>query len=241
MMMREWLNRASTWRWRWFPPVVWRRKWIRYPMLIMILLLLSLWLSHRWISWQTQARLYNDVNAIPTKSVALVLGTTKTLTHNRINLYFKYRINAAVALYKAGKVQHFVLSGANPTKYYNEPKDMQEALIAAGVPSGRITLDYAGFRTLDSIVRAQHIFSLNDFIIVSQAFHNQRALFIADFYGIKAIGFNAQDVPLRYGLKVQVREVLARLRAILDLYIFRTQPKFLGEKITITPQPVEKP
>lgn len=186
-----------------------------------------------WIEQQTKDRLYSDSNAIPSKTVALVLGTVRHLGNGRINRYFQYRIDAAVELYKAGKVKHILVSGDNRFKYYNEPIEMRKALVAQGVPPDIITLDYAGFRTLDSVVRAQKVFSQDDFIIVSQAFHNERALFICDFYKINAIGFNAKGVPLAEDLKTPLREYLARFRAVLDLYVLNTQPRFLGEKVQI--------
>jgi len=186
-----------------------------------------------WIELQTKDRLYSDINTIPEKNVALLLGTAKRLPHGRINRYFKYRIDAAVQLYKAGKVKHILASGSNHTKHYNEPKEMKKALMAQGVPAKAITLDYAGLRTLDSVVRCRAIFSQEDIIVVSQPFHNKRALFISDFYQIKAIGFNAKDVPLHEDLKTPLREILARSKAVLDLYFLGTQPKYLGEKVEI--------
>jgi len=187
-----------------------------------------------WVEFQTQDRLYSDIKLIPTKKVALLLGTSKNLRRGRINRYFQYRINAAVQLYKAGKIKYIIASGDNRTRYYNEPIEMKKSLMAQGIPGKVITLDYAGFRTLDSIVRCQKIFSQEDIVVVSQPFHNKRALFISDFYGIKAIGFNARAVPLSNDIKTQIREFFARLKAVLDLYILRTQPKFLGEKVFVT-------
>ena len=208
--------------------------WLIKSMLILFVLLSITVIScHFWIKVQTQDRLYSDINAIPEKNVALLLGTSKYLRRGRINRYFKYRIDAAVQLYKAGKVKHILASGDNRTKYHNEPMDMKKSLMARGVPQSAITLDYAGFRTLDSIVRCQKIFSQHDIIVVSQAFHNQRALFISEFYGIQAIGFNAKDVPFSNDIKTPIREYFARFKAILDLYILKTPPKFLGEKVDI--------
>jgi len=185
--------------------------------------------SHFWIVQQTSNRLYDDVADIPTKPVGLVLGTSKYVANGRINLYFQYRINAAARLFKAGKVQHLLVSGDNHTKAYNETVDMQQALIAEGVPKTAITLDYAGFRTLDSVVRAKKIFSLDELMIISQAFHNKRALFISDFYGLNAVGFNAQDV-VQTDIKTRLREFLARFKAVLDLYVLDTQPRYLGKQ-----------
>ena len=194
---------------------------------------LSVIFSHYWIEWQAEGRLYSDIDKVPAKKVALLLGASKYVAGGQINLYYRYRMEAAAKLYHAGKVKHILVSGDNNTKYYNEPIEMRKSLMALGVPAQAITLDYAGFRTLDSVVRAKEVFSQDDIMIVSQAFHNKRALFISDFYGIQAIGFNAKDIPIAWGFKTQVREYFARFKAVLDLYVLHTQPKFLGEKVKI--------
>jgi SanA protein len=122
------------------------------------------------------------------------------------------------------------VSGDNRAKEYNEPKHMFEALIKKGVPERAITLDYAGFRTLDSVVRCKKVFGQHKFIIVSQRFHVERALFIADKFGVDAIGFAAQDPWGHYSLKPRIREFFAKTKAIIDLYIIHKKPKFLGKK-----------
>ncbi|MDM8561430.1 ElyC/SanA/YdcF family protein [Candidatus Parabeggiatoa sp. HSG14] len=186
-----------------------------------------------WMVFQAQSRLYSDIDAIPAKKVALLLGTVKRLHHGRINRYFKYRIDAAVQLYKAGKIKHIIASGDNRTRFYNEPKEMKKSLMEEGIPKHAITLDYAGFRTLDSVVRCKKVFLQNDIIIISQKFHNERAIFISDFYDIQAIGFNAKGVSITDDIKTPIREYLARFKAVLDLYFLKTRPKFLGEKVEI--------
>lgn len=103
---------------------------------------------------------------------------------------------------------------------------MAEYLIGLGVPDNAIIRDYAGFRTLDSVVRAQKVFHCNSLIIVSQKFHNQRAVFIARHYGIDAVGYNARDVASKSNL-THWREFAARFGAVLDLYVLNRQPKFL--------------
>jgi SanA protein len=194
---------------------------------------LSIFGCHEWIEQRTQDRVYSDINKLPEKKVALLLGTSKFLSDGQINPYFKYRIEAAVQLYNAGKIKHIIVSG-DKQRFYNEPIEMMKALVKSEVPENIITLDSAGFRTLDSIIRIKEVFSQNDIIIISQAFHNKRAIFISDFYNIQAIGFNAQDAPSDLGMKTEVREYFARLRAVLDLYILRTQPRVLGEKVDIS-------
>ena len=136
-------------------------------------------------------------------------------------------------LYRQGKASYFLVSGDNATLSYNEPREMRRALIRAGIPAERIYSDYAGFRTLDSIVRANAVFGQESFTIVSQGFHNERALYLARHFGIKAIGFNARDVRAYSGLKTRARELMARVLCLLDVYILDKQPKFLGDKIAI--------
>ncbi|MCK5717393.1 MAG: YdcF family protein [Thiomargarita sp.] len=210
---------------------------IKFLLSLSFLLVFILITCYLWVEIQTKTQVYSDINDIPTKKVALLLGTAKYLREGRkkgyINRYFKYRIQAVVQLFQSGKIKYIIASGDNRTKYYNEPVEMRKSLIEAGIPKEAITLDYAGFRTFDSIVRCQKVFSQDDIIIVSQEFHNERAIFIANFFGIKAIGFNAQGISLRNDLKTPIREYFARLKAVLDLYVLKTQAKFLGEKVNI--------
>ncbi|WP_245391559.1 SanA/YdcF family protein [Thioflexithrix psekupsensis] len=215
--------------------VFWR--WgMRLFALMTFLIILSLLLviaAYVWIEYAHEDRIYSSVETVPVRSVGLLLGTSKWVANGRINLYFLYRIEAAVTLYQAGKIQHIIASGDNRRRNYNEPLDMLEALMARGVPRHAITLDYAGFRTLDSIVRAEAVFSQADFMIISQDFHNRRALFISQFYGLNAIAFNAQGVTHQIHFKTLLREYLARVKAVLDLYVLDTQPRFFGDKIPI--------
>ena len=189
-----------------------------------------------YVSDSAKGRIYNSVQKVPKRGVALVLGTAKYVRRGKINYFYKYRIDAAVKLYKAGKVRAVLVSGDNATRYYNEPARMKRDLISRGVPKSKIYLDFAGFRTLDSILRAQEIFGLKKYIIVSQKFHLQRALFIAQKSGANAIGFVAKDIPrTTAALKMRMREYAARVKAFLDIYILHTTPKFFGkfEKIEI--------
>lgn len=181
-------------------------------------------------------RTYSDVSAIPRRRVGLVLGCPKLGANGRANAYFEYRIDAAAALFHQGKIEYLVVSGDNHVRGYDEPTDMRDALLEKGVPSNRIYLDYAGFRTLDSVVRVKEIFGQEQITVVSQRFHNERAIFLAVRRGVDAIGFNAAEVSFQYGLKTRVREQFARVKAVLDIYLFRTRPHFLGEKVTIGEQ-----
>ncbi|WP_223265848.1 SanA/YdcF family protein [Vicingus serpentipes] len=175
-------------------------------------------------------KIFSKEQDTPEKPVALLLGTSRYTVRGNTNLYFKYRIEATTSLYKSGKIKHIIVSGDNSLSSYNEPREMRKALIANGIPDSSITLDFAGFRTLDSVVRCKEVFGQDNFIIISQRFHLERALYIAKKFNIHAIGFAAQDPPEKYSFKTNVREYFARTKAIIDLYILNTQPKFLGEK-----------
>ena len=178
-------------------------------------ILLSLWLLLVIIACNVQVdrktvnALYSDVNAVPTCEVGLLLGTNPYLKNGQPNKYFLYRIEAAVQLYEAKKIQYILVSGDNHRNDYNEPEEMKRALMQSGVP----------------VVRAKKVFGKERFLIISQRFHNQRALYLAQHHHIEAVGFNAQDVTAYYGLKTRVREYLARFKLFVDLW-FEVTPKF---------------
>lgn len=166
---------------------------------------------------------------MPAQGVALVLGTSKTTRAGNPNLHFKHRMDAAVALYRAGKVKHLLVSGDNHIKSYDEATDMRDALVSAGVPVGAITCDYAGFRTLDSVMRAQSVFGLTNFAIVTEEFHSPRAVWIARRHGLDVVAFAAPDVPLvSWSVRAKTREYLARVLCAADLYVLHRKPKFPG-------------
>ena len=193
---------------------------------------LSLWLllvtiaCNVQVNRKTAKALYDDLNLVPACEVGLLLGTNPYLKNGLPNKYFLYRIEAAVQLYEAKKIQYILVSGDNHRNDYNEPEEMKKALIKKGIPESSILMDYAGFRTLDSVVRAKTVFGKERFMIISQRFHNERALYLAEYNHIEAVGFNAQDVTAYYGLKTRVREYLARLKLFIDLW-FEVNPKFL--------------
>jgi len=194
---------------------------------------LSLIASRVIIASAARGKTYSDVLLIPHRRVGLVLGCPKRLSRGRLNLFFANRIDAAAELYQHGKIDYLIVSGYHHVRGPDEPTDMKNALLEKGVPVDRIYLDYAGFRTFDSVVRAKGIFGQNTITIISQESHNERAIFLASHRGIDAIGFNAADVDSRYSSKVQRHEQLAKLKAVLDIYLFREQPRFLGQKIVV--------
>ena len=182
--------------------------------------------------WASRGRLFDEVEAMPKTRVGLVFGTTDRV-NGLENLYFRYRIDAAAALWKAGKLDTLIVSGDNSSKYYNEPGKMKQALIERGIPAGRIVCDFAGLRTLDSVVRAKEIFGLDSIVFISQRFQNERAIYLAQANGLHAIGFNARNVETHAGLRTQLREVGARVRMWLDVHLLGTRPRFLGRLIPL--------
>lgn len=180
----------------------------------------------------TEAYISYLIADLPYTKTALLLGTSKNLDNGQPNAYFYNRIRAAADLFKSGKIQYLMVSGDNSRKDYNEPEDMQQALIKYGVPENKIFLDFAGFRTLDSVVRAKEIFGQKKLIIISQKFHNERAVFLARQNGMEAYGYNAPDVNKYAGFKTNLREYLAKTKAYLDL-ITGVEPKFGGDKVLI--------
>lgn len=206
-------------------------KWILWSTFLILVGVISIDL---YVSNDSKKEIYSDIQKVPPKKAALVLGTAKYMIGGGKNYFYTYRIRAATALFKAGKVKAIVVSGDNSTKYYNETSKMQKDLIKAGVPRKYIKIDPLGVRTLDSVVRAEAIFDLKDYIIVSQKFHLQRALFIAKAKGQKVIGFAAKDIPgTAAAYRMKLREYLARVKAFLDVYIFQTMPKFDGKKVKV--------
>jgi len=207
-------------------------KRLAYALFIIITLVVITALGlDRWISWKTAPYIYDDLTTLPHRQVGVVLGTAKYYRTGVINQYYRYRIQGAINAYNSGKVNYLLVSGDNALQSYNEPRTMRRDLIAAGVEPANIVLDFAGFRTLDSIVRTRKVFDTNDFIIITQRFHCERALFIAQHMGIRA---QCYAVPSPKDMwNVRLREVAARLGAIVDLYIMKREPRFLGPLVPI--------
>jgi SanA protein len=178
-------------------------------------------------------RLYGGTADIPHREVGLVLGCTRRLGDGTPKPFFNSRVRAAIELFQARKVDYLLVSGDNHTMGYDEATDMRDSLLQAGIPANRIYCDCAGFRTLDSIVRARDVFGLKEVTMVSQEFHNQRAIFLSAHEGIDAIGYNAQDVDLGDASGAHRRDSLAKVKAVLDIYLLRTRPHFLGPRVSI--------
>ena len=204
----------------------------RVIIVVALLLICLIWIVNYVVSSSTKNQLYFDVTSIPKNKVGLLLGTAKynDKARNIVNLYYQNRIDAAVALYMAGKIDYIIVSGDSNTIYYNEPVLMRNDLIARGVPAKRIFMDNAGFRTLDSILRCRDVFGQEQFTIISQAFHDQRALYIANHKGVKTIAFSAKDGDTYWFSTL--RDKFARVKMMYDL-VQNTQAKYYGERVEI--------
>jgi SanA protein len=163
----------------------------------------------------------------------MVFGTTDRVVSGRENLYFRYRMDAAVRVWKSGKIKTLILSGDyDSDPYYNEPEKMKLALVERGIPANRIVCDPKGLRTLDSVVRAKENCGTTSILMISQEFQNERAIYLAKANGMDAYGFNSQDVETQAGMKTRLREVGARVKMWLDVNILKTRPIHEGgEKI----------
>lgn len=197
-----------------------------------LLVVTSIYVSNKVIINNAEGKLFNSTENISKNKVGLLLGTVKYLSDGRINLYYQFRLNAAVELYKAEKIDFILVSGDNSSQGYDEPTDFKNDLIEAGIPESKIYLDYAGFRTLDSVVRVKEVFGQTSVTIISQQFHNERALYLANHFDIEAIGYNARGVSGKKAVKVQLREYLARVKVFVDI-LLNVNPKFLGEPVEI--------
>jgi SanA protein len=198
---------------------------------IAIIFALTIW-SNIAVNQASNEFISDDLGNVKPNNVGLLLGTSRNLKNGSKNDFFFNRIDAAAELYNAGKIRNIIISGDNSKTDYNEPSDMKNELVKNGIPDNIIYLDYAGFRTLDAVVRARDIFGQKSFIVISQKFHNQRAVYLARKFGIDAFGYNAKEVLAYKGFKTKVREFFARDKMFLDLF-FGVEPKFLGEKIEI--------
>ncbi len=194
--------------------------------------------AHWWIQRGASRYVIGQMANLPRNHVGLVLGTSAYGKGHRRNPHFANRIAAAANLFHTGLVKQLLLSGDNGTRGYDEPADMERALLSLGLRPCRLTRDDAGFRTLDSVVRAKEVFGLRRVTIITDRFHCYRAVFLARHFGLAAVAYPSEEVSVEHSLKSRVREWLADVKACLDVYILHTRPKFLGRPIMIDPRAV---
>ena len=178
-----------------------------------------------WLVSKTEGQVFiGSIDEVPANEVGLVLGTSHRLQNGDSNMFFFQRIDQTVKLYKAGKIKHILVSGDNSSRYYNEPAKMKSVLVSKGIPEKAISMDPHGYRTLDSVIRSLKVYGNNKITIITQDFHSYRALFIANFYGLDAVASVGSKLPLNISIKIELREIFARLITFWDLYVMQTQP-----------------
>ncbi|MBU1368524.1 MAG: YdcF family protein [Bacteroidetes bacterium] len=209
------------------------RKFLSFIFSLIGLIVVATILVNFWVTYSSSKQIADKLEDLPFRKTGLLLGTSKYTVSGNINPFYKYRIEAALKLLEAGKIEYLIVSGDNRHASYNEPRYMMKDLLEAGIPEKKLIPDYAGFRTFDSVIRSNKIFSQDSITIISQAFHLERAIYIAGHNGIFAYGFVA-DFPQHQGaFQVLIREYLARVRMMLDIYVLKTEPHFLGDKVEV--------
>jgi len=211
-----------------------RLKTIRNITILLVLFLTLLFTaSFSWIYISTKKLIYSNIEELPYNRVGLIPGCNKYVSNGNINYYFVERISSGALLYHKHKIDFILVSGDNAFTSYDEPREMISSLIEAGVPKNKIVADYAGFRTLDTVIRAKEVFQLNKVTFISQNFQNQRGVFIGLNKGMDIIAYDVESISQKYGYKTEIRELFAKMKMILDLYILDKEPKFLGDVISI--------
>lgn len=186
-----------------------------------MVVIIGLVLAYEIVSFNASGRTYHDVNEIPYNKVGLLLATSPITPGGAHNFYFENRIKSAEELYNAGKIDYIIASGGDYREDHkfgcDEPGAIKDSLVARGIPEDRIILDYDGTRTLNSIVKAKKIYELDSVTLISQKYHNERAIYLADKNGLNAIGYNAEPSPIRRNrIKNTLREMLARPKMFID-------------------------
>ena len=197
-----------------------RRRQILYSSIaILVILAIIVALCNISVDRNAEGRTFSNINDVPTMQTALLLGTNpKTRDGKRPSSFYMARIKATAELYKHGKFKQLIISG-DKREGYDEPQTMRHDLIERGVPDSIITMDGQGYRTLLSMRNIKQHFRVNKMIIISQKWHNERSIFLADKMNIKAVGYNADDVRHPRAIWTHIRELLARVKLFIDLYV----------------------
>jgi SanA protein len=197
-----------------------------------VTLALLSWFAERRLDRYAAASIASDPAGVSPADVALVLGAAPIGPEGGPNRYFEYRLDAAAALWRAGKVRYLLVSGERRPPDYDEPTAMRAGLLARGVPAGAIYRDFGGVRTNDSVLRARDVFGQRRIVVVSQRFHLSRAIFLAHEAGLEASGFEARDVARAYSIFTELRRYPSALRAWWDAW-FDTPPRQGGAPVVI--------
>lgn len=215
------------------PKSVWRRLLILILILLLPVLIVGIPVGLRWWTDYRYKQDIYDLERVPPRRVAIVFGAG-VWPDGTLSAVLADRVDTAIALYQQGRVEKLLMTGDNRFANYNEPQHMREYALARGVPDGDIVLDYAGRRTYDSCYRARHIFGVTDAVLVTQAYHLDRALFLADHIGIDAVGVPADQRDYQFIEQYWWRELFATTLAWWEVSISHPIP-VMGEKLPIFP------
>ncbi|MDY7116021.1 ElyC/SanA/YdcF family protein [Halomonas sp. SSL-5] len=207
-----------------------------------LLAALLLLVANLWVLGQTRERIEHELPLCRAERVGIVFGTSHWTRSGVRNPYFEARMSASARLLRLDRVDHLLLSGDNRTLSYNEPITMWRDLRGRGVPETAMTLDYAGFSTFDTLARARAVFGVERGLLITQAWHLPRALFIAEALGIEAQGCAVSSHRVKGQWRLAAREWVARLATLGDLYLWGREPHFLGprEPLEIVPQAAQR-
>lgn len=197
----------------------------------------TIMLCHYIVVWNANGKIYTKIEDIPASDIGLLLGTPPQTRYGGMsNSFFNYRIDAAEALYKAGKIGYLLISGDdNSLNGLNEVQCMKDSLIIRGIPASVIFLDGKGLRTFDSVVRTSTLFGVKSFTVISQKFHNERAIYLAEHLNLdieKVQAFNAKSPTSKLSLLTYLREYLARVKMFMDIFL-KDEIEVLDEKIDL--------
>lgn len=199
-----------------------KSKIIKVCVALTVALVALIIICYMLVSSNASDRVFSDIEDVPHNKAGLLLATSPITPGGAHNFYFDNRIKAADELYKAEKIDFIIASGGDYTQTQkngcDEPQAILDSLVARGIPAQRIILDYDGTRTLNSIAKAKEVYGLDSLTLISQKYHNERAIYLADKYGLHAIGYNAEPSPVLHNrIKNTLREYLARVKMFLDL------------------------
>lgn len=190
-----------------------------------VICIVIIYICNQIVVNNARGKVFSDIDSIRYNKVGLLLGTTPQARFDRItNYFFIYRIDAAEELYKAGKIEQILISGdENSLDGINEPECMRDSLVARGIPASAIILDGKGYRTICSIINANKVYGLKSFTIISQEFHNERAIYQAEHLGLNVENlqaYNAKMPKSRRAFLTTIREYFARVKMFIDLITF---------------------
>jgi SanA protein len=206
-------------------------------MLLLLAALLSV-AGNAWVLGKTHSRIEHDLPMCTDARVGIVFGTSHSTRGGEPNPHFEARMRASSRLIRLEKVDHLLLSGDNRTRFYNEPISMWRDLRSRHVRDEDMTLDYAGFSTFDTLTRARDVFGVEGGVLITQAWHLPRAIFIADALGLEVTGCAVPSRPVAGLWRLKAREWVARVATLGDLYLWGREPYFLGplEPLDLRPQ-----